>query len=204
MLTERATYDELIKPYNEAKEYGYHGYNNPRIMREFRHGKKEVWYRTRTPKSKSQVLYYYIRSPKMSNLFKGTPGSFLHISYLEMEGVHNDQKCTSFFTSCQDEDLLMVIRGHAIYRYMERRHFTGTLEEAQRKILSGIGVFDVQKDTTTGYIYFDGGAFLCERKPKVLTLGTFVMNSGLYPVQRIKSLKSEKATNELKEKAGLI
>ncbi|MCR5037899.1 MAG: hypothetical protein K6A94_00980 [Bacteroidales bacterium] len=204
MLNEWATYEELIGPYKEAREYGHNGYNNPRIIREFRHGKKEVWYRTRTPKSKHLVQYYYTNGTEINTLFGRNPKDFMHLGFLVLEGVHDDNPCESFCASCFDNELLVVIRGHAIYRYIDRHHFKGTLEQAQRKILSGIALFDVKNDTTTAYVYYDGGVFLCSYVNHVLVLGTYVMNSRLYPVQRMKSLQSELSVMEAKKEIGIL
>ena len=64
---------------------------------------------------------------------------------------------------------------------------------------------DVQKDGTdeTMYIHFDGGIFLCTISDRVLHLRTFIMNRQCSPIQRMKSLTSEKNTKKMKREFGL-
>ena len=202
MLKEYATYEELKDAQKEVREYGRSGYNNPRIMREFRHGKRVVWYRTRTPQNKYPALYYYTKGAAFNAFLGFGPKDWTHLGYLILEGTHKGQPCESYCGSF-NEGYIAVVRGHAIYRYIERRHFDGSFDEAQKKILADMAFFDVKNDPTTSYIYYDGGVFLCDYTDGVLHIGTFVMNSKLYPVQRMKSLQSEKAIEELKKEIGI-
>ena len=124
-------------------------------------------------------------------------------------GIHRPQhignmgeRRNSDMLACQY--LLERIEVH-IATCIERHHFDGTLEEAQRKILDGLMINDVQSDATDGtkYIHFDGGLFLCTESDRVMHLRTFIMNRQCTPMQRMKSLASEKNVERLKREIGL-
>ena len=206
MLTEKATYEELIQAMDEVWKYGQKGYNNPRVMRQFKHGAQEVWYRTNTPQSKHPALYYYTRRPDFNKLYGHGKKDFTHIGFAVLQGKDVKEDCESYCTTCNSHQTPVVIRGHAIRRYKERHHFQGTYEEARQKVLADLFVFNTIADPTdkTFYIFFDGGVFLCWIIDGVVRVNTYVMNSGLYPVQRMKSLQSEQGVNEIKKKYELI
>ena len=186
MLTESATYDELFNAMKEAREYGFSSINNPKVRRAFRLGATEVFHRVRTPQSKHCVLYQFNSSHGKGKVFR---------TFLVLQGREGD----SFAGGIQNGEIIEIIHSHAIRRYIERRRFKGSLEKAQHKIVKELLIHYMEADgtTPTDYIYFDGGVFLCTRDEHIIHLRTFIMNRQCSPVQRIKSLQSEKKTKEL-------
>ena len=101
---------------------------------------------------------------------------------------------------------ILVIHSHAINRYIERRKFDGTIEQAQHKLLDELEIHKSVKDGTDGtqYIYFDGGIFICTVVDRVFHMRTFIMNRQCSPMQRMKSLQSEKELEIIKREIGII
>lgn len=191
-MTEWATYEWLESATKTAYEYGGRSVESQKVKKAFKQGRRLVYHRVNTPApEKYPVLYIFARVP-MGVYFR---------TFLVLEGTEGD----SFAGRVADETLFYVLHSHAVNRYIERHHFDGTLEEAQRKILDGLMINDVQSDATDGtkYIHFDGGLFLCTESDRVMHLRTFIMNRQCTPMQRMKSLASEKNVERLKREIGL-
>ena len=128
-------------------------------------------------------------------------GGVLYRTFLILKGKDGD----SFCASVDQSGIFQVIHGHAIRRYMERRKFQGTLEQAQNRIMSELFINGVEKDLTdeTRYIYFDGGLFLCTYDDGVMHLRTYITNRQCSPMQRMMSFRSQKQANELRRRLGV-
>lgn len=191
-MTEWATYDYLSDALGKAIAYGYKSIKCDDVRKAFRNGKRLVYHRVKTPApDKIPVFYTFARTDKDEYIR----------TQLVLEGSEGD----SYAGRVEDEDMFYVIHSHAINRFVERRQFHGSHEVAERHIINGLLINDVQKDGTdeTRYIYFDGGLFLCTVTDRVLHLRTFIMNRQCSPVQRMKSLTSEKNTEQLKREYGI-
>ncbi len=191
MLSEWATYDELNKALLEARMYGFFSINSKQVRKEFKKGAKKVFHRVNTPKHRLPVLYMFINE---------TGGPFA--TNLVLQGSEGE----SFAVCLTFSEQILVIHSHAINRYIERRKFDGTIEQAQRKLLDELEIHKSVKDSTdeTQYIYFDGGIFLCQVVDRVFRLRTFIMNRQCSPMQRMKSLQSEKELEQIKREIGII
>lgn len=191
-MNEFATHEQLDTALNVAVEYGHKSIRSPRVLKAFKLGKPIIYHRVNTPAPQRYPVLYS---------FACVRGRLFFRTFLVLEGSEGD----SFAGRVADESLFYVLHSHAINRYVERHRFGGTLEEAQRTILNGLMINDVQKDGTdeTMYIHFDGGIFLCTISDRVLHLRTFIMNRQCSPIQRMKSLTSEKNTKKMKREFGL-
>ena len=180
MLTENETYETYDKILRTARSYGADCRKSSIVQKAFKDKKRNVFFRrVNLPVSKQPVIYQYHRNGK----------SLPYRTFLVVEGSEGE----SFVGSVFDGKYYEVIHSHAINRYIERRGFNGTLNEAQINIFEGLNYYYVTNDYTddTDYIYFDGGVFLCNMKDNVIHLRTFIMNRQCYPNQRILSLESE-------------
>ena len=191
-MNEFATYDELESAHKVALEYGHKSIRSPRTLKAFKQGRPIVYHRVNTPAPEKYPVFY---------CFACVRGRILFRTFLVLEGSEGE----SFAGRIADEPLFYVLHSHAVNRYIERHRFDGTLEEAQRTILNGLMINDVQTDETdeTRYIHFDGGLFLCTYSDRVLHLRTFIMNRQCSPMQRMKSLTSEKNTEMMKREIGI-
>lgn len=191
-MTEWATYEWLKSAINTAYEYGGRSKDSQKVRKAFKQGKYLVYHRVKTPAPEKYPVLYIFARIQMGIYFR---------TFLILEGSEGD----SFAGQIADEQMFHVIHSHAINRYIERRQFKGTLEEAHRTILNGLFINDVQRDDTdeTRYIHFDGGLFLCTESDRVLHLRTFIMNRQCSPMQRMKSLTSERNTQQLKREIGI-
>lgn len=178
---------------HKARKYGFDSSNSDVVQRALKAGKREVFHRVNTAGDKIPVLYIFSRINK-AQAFR---------TFLVIKTKQGD----SFCGGVSNMGFFEMIHAHAIKRYMERRKFTGTLEQAQNKILSELFANWAEPDRTDGtiYIYYDGGIFLCtwEEEQRVLHLRTFIMNRQCSPMQRMMSLKSEKGVNEFKKSMGM-
>lgn len=191
-MNEFASYSELEAALKVAREYGNKSIYCDRVRKAFKNGRCIVYHRVKTPApEKHPVLYTFAVTQK---------GLFFR-TFLILEGREGD----SFAGRVADEPLFYIVHSHAVNRYIERHQFKGTLEQAQHKILNGLLINDVQSDATDGtkYIHFDGGLFLCTENDHVIHLRTFIMNRQCSPMQRMKSLTSEKNTEKLKREMGI-
>lgn len=181
MLTEWSTYDELKPALREARDYGETSRRNQKVQRLLRLGASDVYHRVHTPKSKIHVLYRFV------NDRAGT-----WFSFLVLQGSEGESFAASVIT---DNDTgIIVIHSHAVNRYMERSSFNGTIEEAQRMIISVIMITCPSKDSDTYYIPFCDGVFLCQEKDHVLHVRTYVNDRQLKPNQRLWKRKSQNDT----------
>jgi hypothetical protein len=193
-MNENSTFQDLLPAVQAVIGYGERNVNSDRVKRAVKMGKRRVVCRVNTP-DKTPAMYIHYIFPKKGILTR---------PFVIVDGAEGE----AFVTASKDPDtgkfFLTVIHSHAINRYIERRQFHGTLAEAQQRIIDGIAVNTSAEDklNETGYLYFDGGTFLCNFKNGVQHIRTFVMNRQLYPAQRMKSLTSEKETAQLKREVG--
>lgn len=191
-MNEFASYNDLEEALKVARDYGHRSICSDRVRKAFKSGRHIVYHRVNTPAPEKIPVLYSFAAARTGLFFR---------TFLVLEGTEGD----SFAGRVADETLFYVLHSHAVNRYIERHHFDGTLEEAQRKILDGLMINDVQSDATDGtkYIHFDGGLFLCTENDRVMHLRTFIMNRQCTPMQRMKSLASEKNVERLKREIGL-
>lgn len=195
-MKDNATFEQLEPVMREAVAYGHRSIMSDKVRKQVKLGHHLVEHRVNTPKDygHNRVLYIYAFALKRA-CFR---------TFLLLEGKEGDSYAGAVFNAENKVDFY-IVHGHAIRRYMERRKFTGTLQEAELKVLNGLMVSDVQKDSTdnTMYLYFDGGVFLCTNDDRVLHLRTFIMNRQCSTMQRMKSLKSENETKTFKRELGI-
>lgn len=191
MLTENSTYEELQPAMREARLYGDISMRSEKVRKAIKKGAKQVFHRVRTPQSKQPVLYVY----------SDICGEWSYRTFLVLKGKEGE----GFAVGMDNGSFFEIIHSHAVNRYIERRRFKGTLEEAQHKIVTDLIVHWVEADDTskTDYVYFDGGVFLCTHEERIIHLRTFIMNRQCHPVQRMKSLRSEKNTKQYKKELGI-
>ena len=188
-LTEKSSYDELHAALQAAMDYSRYNANSQAVRRAYKLGKQKVWVRVNTPE-KIPVLYLHRFFPKGI----GTR------TFLVVQGSEGDSYVSLEVNQHERNPHLTILRAHAINRYIERRQFQGSIEEATRTLINGLGVNDTERDSfgTTYYTYFDGGTFLCTFADNVFTFQTFIMNRQCGPEQRLRSLQSEKGVAEFR------
>ena len=194
-MNENSTYQELMPAMQAVIEYGSKNVNSDRVRRAVKRGQRRIVCRVNTPDKHRAMYIHYV-----------FPGNGIATRpFLIVNGAEGEGKLTVSKDPDAKRIYLTMIHSHAINRYIERRQFKGTVEEATQRILDGIAVNTSAVDelNKTDYLYFDGGTFLCNLKDGVQHIRTFVMNRQLYPNQRFKSLKSEKETEQLKREIRL-
>lgn len=189
-MNENSPFYELLPAMQSAIEYSSRNVLCQAVRKAAKLGKKRVICRVNTP-DKVPAMYIHDIFPKM---VIGTR------TFIMVDGAEGYGLVTASKNPDTGKMYLSVLHSHAINRYIERRHYTGTVEEAQLHIINGIMVNVSAEDllNETQYLYFDGGTFLCNLKDGIHHIRTFVMNRQLYPAQRMRSLKSEKETDTLK------
>ena len=193
-LTERSTYEELIQAYEIAEKYGCKVLHNNKIVQRLCKKKTPViHYRTKTPEPyKLPVIYKFIydKKDKMYVIYgniviKGREGeAFTYCQFIVYDGDFNNTA----------KNIPFILHSHAINRYIERRKFVGTIEEAQLKILDGISVCVIRTFDGQHYLYFDDGVFLCTENDAVVHIRTYITNAQCYQLQRLESKVSEMST----------
>lgn len=195
-MNENSPFQVLLPAMQSATEYSSRNVQCQAVRKAVKLGKKRVVCRVNTP-DKIAAMYIHDIFPKY---IVGTR------TFLVVDGAEG----YGFVSASREADTgkfyLSVLHSHAINRFIERRHFTGTLEQAQLYIINGIMINASAEDllNETQYLYFDGGTFLCNLKDGIHHIRTFVMNRQLYPAQRMKSLTSEKETEKLKREFGFL
>lgn len=202
MFTENSTYWELQEAFIEAWFYSPSLKNVTSIR-----NKKKAFYKTKLPQSKIPVAFNIIAKEKRkikdgyvfitSLILEGKEGQGFAQSIM-MAGLGMKKEEKELLAEARDDcTFITILHSHAINRYIERRNFKGTLEQAQAKILEGINGISYVKDfvNDTYYLYFDGGTFLCEydTEEDIVHIRTFIMNRQCSSGQRLKSLDSEKS-----------
>lgn len=194
-MTENATKDELLAALKLAEDYSHRSLNNHKVHKMFRSGHTTVFHRVNTPE-KIPVLYIFFLYRRM--IWSRT--------FLVLDGYEGDAFAGYVEADRKVSNIeFQVIHSHAINRYIQRSKFKGTLKDAQRKILTDLianySVADGTDDTI--YINYDNGVFLCNCDNGVMHLRTFILNRQCSPLQRMKSLDSEKGTKQFKRELGL-
>ena len=82
---------------------------------------------------------------------------------------------------------LLVLRSHAINRYIERHGFEGTFEQCQEYIFMNLAVNPqtVDEYTREVFAYFNQGIFIGKYEDHRCTFHTWVKNTQLYSRQRL-------------------
>lgn len=192
MMSEYISYEELQAATQSVIDYSVPSMNSPKVIKATKHVGDVYWRRVNTPE-KYPVLYKYIM----------TSETLYGLGFLILDGTEGESFAVRTNTIDNTPFEYIVLHSHAINRWMERKKFTGTLEEAKRKILTGLIVGDIQPDGTddTWYHYFDGGVFICNyTDPRIMHLRTYILNRQCSPLQRMKSLQSEKELVEYYKK----
>ena len=193
VLTENITKDELEEAIRSVEAYAYVTVGNPKVFRALRTGADKYYHRVNTPE-KIPALYIYRRFGERVQ----------HRAFVVLQGPEGDSFARKVTTN--DKHIqIKIIHGHAINRYIERHHFEGTLEMAQRKILNELKMSYVVPDGTsdTLYIDYDGGVFLCTMNDGILHMRTFIMHRQCKPIQRLRALESERKLTEIKNDLGI-
>lgn len=219
LLSEYAHYDELLEGLQAVNIYGTDRWQAvEKYIKDSKKRKFDLWQTVWTPGERSfPGLYVYQFDHGNANLrvylcLEGKDGdSYAMVQYPEPDGdvtKLTKPKCVVTDPSLRNEEdfIIEVLHGHAIRRYIERHGWSQGYHAAQKHIFEGIRGQSLQPDPTddTYYCYFDGGVLL--GKPadggRVIHLRTFIMNSQCFPVQRMKSLQSEKERELYIEKFG--
>lgn len=184
MLTEWATYDELMPQLLEVKSYADSTLNNNEVKRQLRMKYSLFIKRVNTAKSKVPAAYIYINTPRHFEFF----------SFVVLVGSEGDSYATTYHhETCK----IIVIHSHAIKRYIERTNYQGTLEQATGKLMLAMGTSKATHDSDTTYLYFDDGIFICNTKDQVLHVRTFITNEQCHANQRLWSRKSEMQSEQI-------
>ena len=195
-MNENSPFQVLLPAMQSALEYSNRNVQCDKVRKAAKAGKKRVVCRVNTP-DKVAAMYIHDIFPKYTI---GTR------TFLVVDGAEGFGFVSASREATTGKFYLSVLHSHAINRYIERRRYTGTLEQAQIHIINGIMVNASAEDqlNETQYLYFDGGAFLCNIKDGIQHIRTFVMNRQLHPNQRMKSLTSEKETEKMKREFSFL
>lgn len=188
-MNEFSPLEKIDKALQSVQDYCNAALRSPIVKKAMKRGDKEIYRRVNTP-DKVPAVYAMSLFNKL----------YYTRSFAVLEGRDGDAFASRVMCS-SGAYKAVVIHSHAIKRYIERHHFEGTLEQAQRKILTTLGNNARIPDnmSESSYIDFDGGVFLCIVKDKILHFNTFIMHRQCKPDQRLRALKSEKMTKELNE-----
>lgn len=192
MLTEYSPYQDLLDAVHQVERYGFQVMNNPKILRAFRKGAKDYFHEVNTPDG-LPALY----------AFRTSDNGMFRRSFLKVQGKDGISYVKHMYIN-DEGGYLRIIHGHAVKRYVERRQFKGTYEQALHKIINELVVAYSTPDGTsqTDYIDFDGGTFLCTFDGRIMHIGTFIMHRQCTPIQRLRSLESQKETTAAKRNFG--
>lgn len=196
-MNENSPFDVLLPAVQEVTEYAKYNINCDAVRRAAKLGKRRLVCHANTAERKIPAMYVHYIYPKK--------GIFTR-AFVVVDGSEGLSYVTASRLPDANKVILSVVHSHAINRFVERRQYKGTIDEATQYILDGIMANSSAEDTLnqTHYIYFDGGAFLCNLKDGIQHIRTFVMNRQLYPYQRIKSLESEKETEKMKREFSFL
>ena len=186
-LTEKSSYEDLYKAWQEVNDYGERAANAKAVKDDLK--KHKVAYRRVNTPSKHRAFYIFA---------KGKHQMF-HMPFLVVEGSEGDSFVCLEDIGSKTRGTLAILHSHAINRYIERHGFDGTLEECQEYLLNSMWVTSqhVDKYTDELFVYLDNGLFLGCIKDKISHLNTYVANQHLFPYQRLKSRTLQEAIEEL-------
>ncbi len=186
-LTENSPTDDLMKACKEIDNYT-DGAMRPVYETLKKHRKKGIAIvrRVNTP-SKHRALYIF-RSNKIGVKDMGAlivDGS---------EGTSLAFKVDAMTKDSTKHGELLVLRSHAINRYIERHGFEGTFEQCQEYIFMNLAVNPQTVDEYTGevFAYFNQGIFIGKYEDNRCTFYTWVKNTQLYSRQRLISRRLQK------------
>ena len=204
MLNENSPKKDLLEVAKAVVWYCESNQRSKEYRKAVKQGKSEFELRVNTPEKYPALYIYHIGR--------------LMVHYqpiLLLEGSEGESYCLLSSPIRRKggywyDESLIVLHGHAINRYIERRKFDGTYEQARRGILNHLCVMSVYPDSMdeTFYLNYDGGSFLCNKVEGVLHLRTYIVNRQHYPEQRLRSMQSEEDTRlfrqELEEQESEI
>lgn len=184
MLSEWATYNELMPQMLEVRSYAPDTLNNGELKRQLKKQYTLLLKRVNTAKNKVPAAYIYIKAKKHFEFF----------GFVVLEGSEGESYATIYnHETCH----AIVIHSHAINRYIERTNYQGTLEQATGKLMLAMGTSKATHDSDTTYLYFDDGIFICNTKDQVLHVRTFITNEQCHRNQRLWSRRSEMQSEQI-------
>lgn len=194
MLTERATYNELEPILRRVMGKNPYAFSNMRgrIERACLKGEREFFFFIK-PKGINYKVFY-----RLDLNLK------LHSAGLVIEGCDGD----SFAFPANGLEVIFIVRGHALKRYIQRKIYHDETHEATEEeitdALQRLSTYichcciNYDKIGDQYHLGFDGGVFICTDNNKVVTLQTYLPVSMLKINQSISYRHTIKETQEWK------
>lgn len=190
-LNEFSPYEVLFKKWSIVNDYGESAMR-AKEMKPFFKNKEELCCRECNAPGKLPAIYiisYDKRTKRHTYMpflvVEGSEGR----SFVAREGMD---------TTCKD---LIIIRSHAVSRYIKRHGWDGTREDCERYLLTYMWVTSREQDPITKEFveYFDEGIFMGRFSNHIYYTNTYQANQHLYPNQRFASIRLQKHIEEFFE-----
>lgn len=183
-LTEKSPYKDLYKAWNIVNDYSERAMRAKEMRSSFKN-KDELFCRECNAPGKIPALYI-VSYDKINKCYVNMP-------FLIVEGSEGRSFVAGQGNHVTDKNLI-IIRSHAVSRYIERHGWEGKREDCERYLLSYMWVVCREEDSITKefWEYFDEGLFMGYYNNGIYYTNTYVANQHLYPNQRLSSLRMEK------------
>jgi len=180
---EKYDYEKLLKQLQIVWEYNDQRSSHKEFDRKMRKLKKGqfISQRVNTPApEKLSALYIYYPTTKHY--------SCINVLVTKIDGIEHAYHFMVNSVGNQDP-ILLIVKSHAIDRYIERHGYNGSREDCISMFLINLVYGYCEADNITGEIQvaFDGGFLLgcCLNDKKIVVIKTYISRRQFYPNQKL-------------------